>query len=67
MTNALQVFKYKDKQVRTVEHDGEVWFVAKDIADILEIQNIRQNMDELDEDEKGVCNIYTLGGMQDMT
>ena len=24
-------------------------------------------MDELDEDEKGVCNVYTPGGMQDMT
>lgn len=65
--NALQVFSYKGREVRTTEIDGEIWLVAKDVADILEIQNIRQNMDELDEDEKGVCNVYTPGGMQNMT
>ena len=67
MESALQVFTYKEHQVRTTEIDGEVWLVAKDVADILEIQNIRQNMTELDEDEKGVCNVYTPGGMQNMT
>lgn len=66
-TNAIQTFVYKnEKTVRTVNIDGDVWFVAKDVADILEIQNIRQNLDTLD-DEKGVSKIYTLGGMQDMT
>ena len=35
--NALQVFSFKDHQVRTTIIDGEIWFVAKDIADILEI------------------------------
>ena len=37
----LQIFKYesseerKFKQVRTVEIDGEIWFVASDVAKIL--------------------------------
>lgn len=67
-TNNLPViFNYEGKQLRTVNIDGESWLVAKDVADILEIQNIRQNMDELDDDEKGVCNVYTPGGMQEMT
>lgn len=66
MNNALQVFDYNGSAVRTVEKDGEVWFVAKDVADILEIQNIRQNLDSLDDDEKGVSKIYTPGGNQDM-
>ncbi len=66
-TFAPKVFSYKDKEVRTIEEDGEIWFVAKDVANILGIQNIRQNMDELDEDEKGVRNVYTPGGMQKMT
>ena len=66
--NEIQLFSYGEgkRPVRTVEINGEVWFVAKDVADILEIKNIRQNMEELDDDEKGVCNIYTPGGMQDM-
>ena len=67
MSNELQIFNYQNNEVRVVEKDGEPWFVAKDVADIFEIQNIRQNMDDFDDDEKGVCNIYTPGGMQSMT
>ena len=65
--NALQVFSYNGRELRTVEVNGDVWFVAKDVCEILDIQNIRQNTATLDEDEKGVSKIYTLGGMQDMT
>ena len=65
--NQIQVFLYGDKHVRTQNINGEVWFVAKDVCDILEIQNIRQNIKTLDDDEKGVCKIYTHGGTQNMT
>lgn len=65
--NTLQVFSYNGRELRTVEVNGDVWFVAKDVCEILDIQNIRQNTATLDEDEKGVSKIYTLGGMQDMT
>ena len=52
MANALQVFDYKGANVRTVERDGEVWFVAKDVCDILEIKNSRDAVSALDDDEK---------------
>lgn len=53
MENVLpQIFNYKDKQVRTVIKDGDPWFVAKDVCDILEIGNSRMALDRLDEDEK---------------
>ena len=65
--NALQVFSYKEHEVRTTEIDGEIWFVAKDVCDILEHSNSRMAVEELDEDEKGVSKVYTPGGMQDMT
>ena len=67
--NEIQLFNYgKEKRpVRTVEINGEVWFVAKDVCDILEHSNHRMAIQDLDEDEKGVSNVYTLGGMQDMT
>lgn len=55
------------QQVRTVEENGEIWFVAKDVCDILEISNHRDATSNLDDDEKGVAKIDTLGGMQDMT
>lgn len=31
----MELFKYEDKEVRTKVIDDEIWFVAKDIADIL--------------------------------
>ena len=37
MNNQLQIFNYNSKQVRTIIKDGEPWFVAKDVCDILEI------------------------------
>ncbi|PFJ09336.1 hypothetical protein COD67_04720 [Bacillus cereus] len=61
------MFDYAGQQVRTIIKEGEPWFVAKDIAEILEIKNIRQVLGKLDEDEKGVYSVYTLGGNQKTT
>ncbi len=52
MTSALQVFSYKEQEVRTVMVDSEVWFVAKDVCDILELTNATEALRALDEDEK---------------
>lgn len=30
-----QVFNFDDQQIRTIENDGELWFVGKDVADAL--------------------------------
>ena len=67
MNSDIQVFNYQNKNIRTINIDGEIWFVAKDIADILEIKNARDAVSGLDEDEKGTEKIRTPGGMQDMT
>lgn len=66
MSNQLQIFNYQSKQVRTVTKDGESWFVAKDICDILELGNSRMALERLDNDEKGVSLIDTPGGTQSM-
>lgn len=52
MNNALEVFSYKDQQVRTVEQDGQVWFVAKDVCDILGLADVSSSLRSLDDDEK---------------
>ena len=66
--NALQVFNYGETPVRIVKKDGEPWFVAKDVCDVLGYTNSRKAIaDHLDEDEKDVTNCYTLGGEQSMT
>lgn len=64
--NQLQkVFEYQGLQVRTVVKDGEPWFVAKDVCEILGIANHRDAVSRLDDDEKGVGSIDTLGGIQE--
>ena len=52
--NEIQLFSYGEEKrpVRTVEVDGEVWFVAKDVCDILEIKNARDALRQLDADER---------------
>ncbi len=65
MANELQIFTYKEQQVRTTEIDSEIWFVAKDVCDVLEmtVEATRR----LDNDEKGLKKIQTPGGVQDIT
>lgn len=62
--NELQVFRYQDNEVRTVEINGEPWFVLKDVCAVLGIGNSRMVFDRLDSDEKGVSQIDTPGGLQ---
>lgn len=68
MTNiidGLTGHTYEGHTVRSsVSSSGEPLFIAKDVCEILEIQNVSQALQGLDEDEKGVCNTDTLGGVQ---
>ena len=52
MKQLQQVFNYQSSHVRTVIMDNDIWFVAKDVCDILDINNISQAMSRLDDDEK---------------
>ena len=63
----IQVFTYNSNEVRTVELNGEPWFVLKDVCEVLGIGNSRMVADRLDEDEKGVSQIDTLGGLQNVS
>lgn len=65
--NDLQVFGFEGRNVRVVEKDGSPWWVLRDVCDILEISNSRNVSDRLDDDEKGVRQMDTPGGMQEMT
>ena len=63
----LKIFNYQGSEIRTTQRDGEIWWVLKDVCEILEIGNSRMTSDRLDADEKGVSIIDTLGGKQEMT
>lgn len=63
----LQVFQYQGKDVRTVEQDGQTWWVLTDVCNVLDIKNPARTASRLDSDEKGVTFMNTLGGSQAMT
>lgn len=63
----VQVFSFNNAEVRTVELNGDVWFVAKDIADILEYRDAHTLTRRLDDDEKDTQKVSTLGGEQELT
>lgn len=64
--SSLMTFDFEDHVVRSVRIDGEPWFVGKDICACLGIENHRDAVSTLDEDEKGVEIFDTLGGDQEM-
>jgi prophage antirepressor-like protein len=55
--NELQVFCYQGNEVRTVEVNGEPWFVLKDVCAILNIENHKDVLKRLDADEVGRFNL----------
>lgn len=65
--NELQIFNYGEIPVRTVLLDGEPWWVLADVCRVLGIKNSRDVVNRLDPDEKGVGQIDTPGGNQNMT
>jgi len=64
--NTPSVFSFDSHAVRTLLIDEAPWFVAADVCAALSIGNNRMALDRLDEDEKGVSSIDTLGGLQEM-
>lgn len=68
MNQELQIFTSpKFGQVRTIERNGEPWFVAADVCKALEISDTWNALQRLEEDEKGACSISTPGGEQEMS
>jgi prophage antirepressor-like protein len=66
ISNLPQVFNYAGKQVRTIIIDGEPWFVAKDVCDILDFANLSETIKRLDEDEVSSIEVIdSLGRNQD--
>ena len=64
--NELMIFDYNGKEVRTVEIDGANWWVLKDVCEVFGEQNYRRVSARIDEDEKGVSQMNTPGGNQNM-
>lgn len=53
MNDEIRKFDFKGAALRTLtDKDGEPWFVAKDVCDILGMSNNRDAISQLDDDEK---------------
>lgn len=63
----IQVFEYQNNKVRTVDVDGEAWFVLKDVCEVLHLGTTAKVAERLDNDEKGMNQIHTPGGAQNVT
>lgn len=50
MTN-LTTFSYLSNTVRVVEIDGQPWFAATDVCDILELTHVASSLNKLADDE----------------
>lgn len=60
--NELQAFSYEGKEVRTVEVQGETWWVLKDVCGVLGISNATVVAERLDEDEVTKFNLGSRSG-----
>ena len=67
LMNQLQIFNYNSKIIRTVQRDGEIWFVLRDVCQVLDLGSPHKVADRLDTDEKGRNLIPTPGGDQETT
>ena len=57
----LQIFNYENHEVRTTVKDGEIWWVLKDVCNILKIKNVSQLAERLEDDERSMFNIGRQG------
>ncbi|MBR0044022.1 MAG: Bro-N domain-containing protein [Synergistaceae bacterium] len=48
----LQVFDFNEHAVRIIMQDGEPWWVAKDVCNVLELADVTSALRGLDDDEK---------------
>lgn len=67
--NELKIFDEREvfgKQFRIYGTPEEPLFLAQDVADWIDHTNSAVMIKSIDDDEKGLNNVYTLGGVQEM-
>lgn len=66
--NDITIFNHLGNDIRVMtDEQGEPWFVASDVAEILGYRMASDMTRRLDPDEKGTRSVRTLGGIQEMT
>ena len=62
----LQVFDFNEHAVRVIMQDGQPWFVARDVCEYFGDTNYKRSIARLDDDERGLHEMPTSGGVQKM-
>ena len=65
--NDLQIFIYSGAQLRTIQQPDGLWWVLRDVCQVLGLDSPHKVAERLDDDEKGRNLIPTPGGKQEMT
>lgn len=63
----MQIFDFNGAQVRTIENNGQPWFVLKDICAVLEIDQVAGIKRRLSEEVISNHPLQTAGGLQQTT
>lgn len=66
-STALTQFHYGDEQVRTYEEDGEIWFIATDVARVLGYRSAPDMTRNLEEDEVGTHIVRMRAGSRSVS
>lgn len=62
MKTNLEIFKYQSREIRvTTDEQGEPWWVAKDVCEILDLSNVAMAVQGLDADEKLISTLLISG------
>lgn len=62
MNTEIQTFNFNTASLRTLtDENGDPWFVAKDVCDILGHSNVSMVLDRLDDDERSKFNLGRQG------
>ena len=67
MSNEIQPFEFEGNKVRALADGDEVVFVASDIAKLLGYRDAANLARNLDDDERGIREVSTPSGTQNMT
>jgi len=65
--NELIKLNYNGNEVRTVEKNGEIWWVLKDVCEILGLSTPARVAERLDEDEVSLTHIIDSVGRNQKT
>ena len=64
--NELQIFTYQSNEVRTIQKDGEPWFVLKDVCGVLGLSDTNKTAERLDSDELTRTKLVSGGQEREM-